>query len=70
MKKLAFAAFLAMPGSFVMIALLCIHPRMRAVMADASGMNALVGVLNKNAALLLLVLVFYCHQTAVRDARR
>ena len=70
MKKLAFAAFLAMPGSFDMIALLCIHPRMRAEMAEASGMNVLLDTLNRNAALLLLVVVLYRHSMADRHVRR
>lgn len=55
MKKLALATFLAMPGSFVVLAVLCLHPRARAEIVDAAGLNSLFAALNRHAILLLLV---------------
>ncbi|WP_432263156.1 hypothetical protein [Cupriavidus sp. TMH.W2] len=66
MKKLALAAFLAMPGSLLVLALLCLHPRVRAEISDAAGLKAILSRLNRQAALLLLVMSLYLHEEAVR----
>ncbi|WP_425953223.1 hypothetical protein [Ralstonia pseudosolanacearum] len=68
MKKLALVAFLAMPGSFVLLALLCMHPRLRAEISDVAGFEAILSRLNRQAILLLLVLSLHLNQGTAERA--
>lgn len=34
LKRIFFIGFLALPGSFVFVSLVCVHPRSRAVLAE------------------------------------
>lgn len=56
-KRIALAAFLAVPGSFAILAIVCLHPRLRVMLAQAAGLDDVVAQVTRQVVLLALV----CH---------
>ncbi|AJC19595.1 hypothetical protein [Pandoraea pulmonicola] len=54
-KKIALAAFLAVPGSFAILALACLHPGVRRALANAAGLEPMLANLSRHVVLLALV---------------
>ena len=54
-KKIALAAFLAVPGSFAILALACLHPGARRALASAAGLEPMLANLSRHVVLLALV---------------
>jgi hypothetical protein len=67
MKKIALAAFLAMPGSFAILAVACLHPRLRAELADFIGLDAVLKLINRHAMVLVLILSLYLSEQAASN---
>jgi N-acetyl-gamma-glutamylphosphate reductase len=54
-KKIALAAFLAVPGSFAILALACLHPVLRRSLARAAGLEPVLANVSRQVVLLALV---------------
>ncbi|VVE00859.1 hypothetical protein PCO31010_02136 [Pandoraea commovens] len=54
-KKIALAAFLAVPGSFAILALACLHPVLRRELARAAGLEPVFANVSRQVVLLALV---------------
>ncbi|AJP58391.1 hypothetical protein UC34_18415 [Pandoraea vervacti] len=54
-KKIALAAFLAVPGSFAVLALACLHPVLRRELARAAGLEPVFANVSRQVVLLALV---------------
>ncbi|MFP4894910.1 hypothetical protein [Paraburkholderia sp. EG304] len=50
LKRILLIGFLALPGSFVIVSVACVHPRIRARLADLVYAPQLLARLNRNIA--------------------
>lgn len=60
-KKIALAAFLALPGSFAILAIACLHPRLRIMLAQAAGLDHMVANLSRRVVMIALVCHLHMH---------
>lgn len=60
-KKIALAAFLAVPGSFAILALVCLHPTLRRELARAAGLEPVFANLSRQLVLVALVCHLHLH---------
>lgn len=73
-KKIALAAFLAVPGSFAILALACLHPALRRALARAAGLEPMLANVSRQVVLLALVYHLNLHhrhrERALRACQR
>jgi hypothetical protein len=50
LKRILLIGFLALPGSFVVVSLVCVHPRFRAKLAELAYAPQLLARVNKGIA--------------------
>ncbi|AJE97319.1 hypothetical protein [Pandoraea apista] len=69
-KKIALAAFLAVPGSFAILALACLHPVLRRALARAAGIEPMLANVSRQVVLLALVYHLNLHHRHQERALR
>ncbi|VVE21266.1 hypothetical protein PPN31114_03147 [Pandoraea pneumonica] len=60
-RKIALAAFLAIPGSFAILAIALLHPTLRRELARAAGLEPVFANLSRQLVLFALVCHLHLH---------